>query len=96
MSDQNPTSLELRLQGLNDLMRVAPSSIDVAETFDRIGEQVKRRIAFDRFSIAFYRPDDDFVETYAYATDRLGRMRAPLHASSAGEALLKWQKRGQV
>ncbi len=37
-------------------MRVAGASLDMAETFDQVGEQLKQLIDYDRLSFGFLRP----------------------------------------
>ena len=41
---RNHSGSEARLQVLNELMRVAVSSLDMAEIFDEVGERIKKLI----------------------------------------------------
>ena len=82
-------SQELRFQVLSELMRVAASSLDVAETLDQVGEQIKRLIDYDRLSIGFLRPGDDLLDIYAVTGSDIKRqVPLPLKSSSVGEAAL--------
>ena len=87
---ERQASLTERLHVLNELMRIAVSSLDMAEAFERIGEQVRKLIDHDRFSIAMRPPGKDYVED-AFAADSLGtpyKMRVPLRESPPGEVIL--------
>lgn len=90
-----------RLQTFNELMRIAVSTLDINEVFDRVGEQVKRLIDYSRLSIAMRPPDADYLEMYAVTTegqqgDREGvpwvlqpkGTRLPLDQTAMGEAIL--------
>ena len=70
-------------------MRVAASSLDMAETFDAVAEQIKHLIEFDRMSFGFLRPGDDHLQLYAITGSDVGRnVRVPLHSSIVGETVL--------
>ena len=56
-----------RLDVLNELMRIAVSSLDVAETFDGVTEQVRELVDHDRLSIDLRPPDDEASELLAFA-----------------------------
>ncbi len=82
-------SPELRFRVLSELMRVAASSLDMAETFDAIGEQIKQLIEYDRMSFGFLRPGDDHLTIYAImGSDDDRGVRVPLHSSIVGETAL--------
>jgi hypothetical protein len=55
---------------LDELTRIAVSSLDMAEVFDRVGQQVNRLVNFGRLSISTRRGNAGYVEMYAVATDR--------------------------
>lgn len=84
--------LTKRLHVVNELMRAAVSGLDIAGIFDRVSEQVRKLIDFDRLSIAVRPPDEDYVEVYAVAAE--GRplfdkgYRWPLHETAMGEVVL--------
>lgn len=88
MSKEDLNNLERKLELLSQLMNVAASSLDVAETIDEVAEVARKVIRFDRFSIAFYNSGDDFIQTYASAADSVVRMRVPLRGTTAGDAVL--------
>ena len=56
-----------RLDALNELMRAAVSSLDVAETFDGVRRQVQELIDHDRLSIDLRPSDDEASELVAFA-----------------------------
>ena len=56
-----------RLDVLNELMRIAVSSLDVAETFDGVRLQVQELIDHDRLSIDLRPADDEASELLAFA-----------------------------
>ena len=80
-----------RLQTLNELMRIAVSSLDINEVFDRIGEQIKRVIDFDWIDIARRVPGADYLDLYAFtpdSTDLLDkRTQVPIR-TGPGEVIL--------
>ncbi len=89
VNQKDRISPEERLRVLKELMRVAASSLDVGETFDEVGEQIKQLIDYDRLSFGFLRPGDDHLEVYAVTGSNLKRrVRLPLNSSSVGEAVL--------
>ena len=89
MSHQDRVSPALRFRVLSELMKVAASSLDLAETFDQLGEQIKRLIDYDILSFGFLRPGDEHLEIYAITGSNLeGQVHAPLHSSSIGDAVL--------
>ena len=77
---------------MNELVRIATSTLDMAEVFGRVGEQVKQLIDHDRVSIAMRPPHADYVELYAVAAkeERIFPQgtRAPLHETPMGEVIL--------
>ncbi len=80
---------EQRFRVLSELMRVAASSLDMAETFDQVGEQIKLLIDYDRLSLRYLHPGDEHLEVYAITGSNIQRrVRVPLHSSSVGEAVL--------
>jgi signal transduction histidine kinase len=82
------TKLAERLQTLNELMRIAVSGLDVADVFDRVGEQVRKLIHHDRLSIALRPHSEDYHETYAFTGDGPTKgTRFPLEQSGIGEAI---------
>ena len=88
MSPRDQISLDVRFRLLNELMRVASSSLDMAETFDELGEKIKELIEYDRLSFGFLRPNDDYLEIYvATGTNIESRVRVPLDSSSIGDAV---------
>ncbi len=89
MSQRNRTSAEERLRVLNELMRVAASSLDVAEIIDQVGEQIKQLIDYDRLGVGFLRPGSDHLEVYALTGAYLERrvQRIPLESSIVGDAV---------
>ena len=68
-SDSERASLQERLQILNEMMRIAVASHEVADAFDLIGELVRRIIDFDRLSIVINLPGSDYTDIYAVAGD---------------------------
>ena len=89
---QESKDLTERLQTFNELMRIAVSTLDINEVFDRVGEQVKRLIDYTRLSIAIHPPGEDFIEMYAVTTEGQSvfpkGMRLPLDQTPMGEAIL--------
>ena len=80
---------EQRFRVLSELMRVAASSLDMAETFDQVGEQIKLLIDYDRLSLGYLHPGDEHLEVYAITGSNVQRrVRVPLHSSSVGDAVL--------
>ena len=61
--------LAQRLQTLNKLMKIATSTLDMAEVFDLVGEEVKQLIDYDRMSIAIRPSGEDYGEMYAVAVE---------------------------
>ena len=89
MSPKDRTSPEVRLRVLNELMHVAASSLDMAETFDQVGEQIKQLIDYDRLSFGFLRPGGEQLDVYAITGANAGtRACVPLESSVIGEAIL--------
>ena len=88
---ENRMRLAERLQTLNELMKIATSTLDMSEVFDRVGEQVKDLIDYTRLSIAIHPPGEDFIEMYAVTTEGQSvfpkGMRLPLHQTPMGEAI---------
>ena len=70
-------------------MRVAALSLDMAETFDQVGEQIKQLIDYDRLGFGFIRAGDDHLELYAITGTNIETRvtRVPLHSSVIGEAV---------
>ncbi len=98
---QESEELAERLKTFNEVMRIAVSSLDVTDVFDRIGEQVEQLIDYSRLSIAVHSPGEDYVETYAIAPEGQGihprgaqvplqprGTRLPLHETAMGEVIL--------
>ena len=80
MSPKGRISPEKRLRVLSEVMRVAGASLDMAETFDAVGELIKQLIDYDRLSFGFLRPGDDHLEAYALTgTGIERRIRVPLN-----------------
>lgn len=52
---------------LNELMRIGASSLETAEVFEGLSEQIRRLIAFDRLVILLHPPGADYLEVYAGA-----------------------------
>ncbi len=93
VSRKGRVSQELRFQVLSELMRVAASSLDMAETFDHLGEQVKRLIDYDTLSFGFLRPGDEHLEIYAITgSDIEGKARGVFEDASNDPARFGWQK----
>ena len=81
-------SPEKRLRVLSEVMRVAGASLDMAETFDQVGEQLKQLIDYDRLSFGFLRPGGEELDVYAMTGPDLGRRPGiPLGSSVIGEAV---------
>ena len=82
-------SPDLRFRVLSELMRVAASSLDMAETFDQLGEQIKQLIDYDRLSFGFLRPGDEHLVLYAHTGSNIEtRARVLLNSSSIGDAVV--------
>ena len=83
--------LTQRLQTLNELMKIATSTLDMSEVFDRVGEQVKDLIDYTRLSVAIHQPGEDFIEMYAVTTEGQSvfpkGMRLSLDQTPMGEAI---------
>ena len=83
MTREDRDTPELRLQVLNRLMEIAASSLDMAEIFDDVGEQIKVLIDYDRLSLGLIQPGADHIEAYAITGAGITTpIRVPLHASS--------------
>lgn len=79
-----------RTQVLNELMRVAVSSMNTPEAIEGIAKQVRRLIEFDRLSISINPEGSEDVETYAGSGDEAPaseRHRTLLSATPFGEAI---------
>ena len=69
-------------------MRVAASSLDMAETFDQLGEQIKQLIDYDLLSFGFLRPGDDHLVAYASTGSNIeSQVQVFLNSSSIGDAV---------
>ncbi len=89
VNHKDRVSPELRFRVLSELMRVAASSLDMAETFDQLGEQIKQLIDYDRLSFGFLRPGDEHLEVYANTGSNIEtRVRVLLNSSSIGDAVV--------
>ena len=88
MSPKGRISPEKRLRVLSEVMRVAGASLDMAETFDQVGEQLKHLIDYDRLSFGFLRPGGEELDVYAMTGPDVGRRPGiPLGSSVIGEAV---------
>ena len=65
LAARNSSKTDNRIQTLNELMRIATSTLDKQEAFSRIEHQVRQLIELDRFSIALRPPGEDHLEMYA-------------------------------
>lgn len=74
MNHKDPISPEQRFRVLSELMPVAASSLDMAETFDQVGEQIKQLIDYDRLSLGYLRPGDEHLEVYAITGSDIQRL----------------------
>ena len=75
---------------INELMRVAVSSMNTPEAIDGIAAQVRRLLDFDRLNISVHPPDTDYVETYAGSGEeapQTERSRTSLFDTPFGEAI---------
>ena len=63
------SNLSNRFQVLNELMRIAVSSLDINEVIDAVGAQVKQLIDYSRLSIAVHPSGEDYVEMYAVTNE---------------------------
>ena len=89
LSEQQAKLTE-RAQVLNELMRVAVSSMNTPEAIDGIAGQVRRLLGFDRFSISIHPEGSDWVETYAGSGEEAPsseRHRTGLFDTPFGEAI---------
>ncbi|MEE8346251.1 MAG: GAF domain-containing protein [Dehalococcoidia bacterium] len=87
---EQQAKLAERAQILNELMRIAVSSLDVSEVIEGIAEQVRRIIDFDRLHIGLHPAGTDYVETYAAAGEDPPTQewqRLPLDNTPFGEAI---------
>ncbi len=83
-----------RAQIINELMRVAVSSMNTPEAIDGIASQVRRLLEFDRLNISVHPPDTDYVETYAGSGEdapQTERSRTGLFDTPFGEAIRSGQ-----
>ncbi len=79
-----------RAQIINELMRVAVSSMNTPEAIDGIASQVRRLLDFDRLNISVHPPDTDYVETYAGSGEeapQTEQRRTGLFDTPFGEAI---------
>jgi len=79
-----------RAQIINELMRVAVSSMNTPEAIDGIASQVRRLLDFDRLNISVHPPGTDYVETYAGSGEeapQTEQRRTGLFDTPFGEAI---------
>ncbi len=79
-----------RAQIINELMRVAVSSMNTPEAIDGIAGQVRHLLDFDRLNISIHPPGTDYVETYAGSGEeapQTERHRTGLFDTPFGEAI---------
>ena len=81
------TSAEERIQILKQLVGIAASSLDIAEVFDGVAQQVRRLIDFDHMAVALHRPGDDFLTIRAIIGEIPGELRSPLDGPGSGAVL---------
>ncbi len=82
--------LRERAQIINELMRVAVSSMNTPEAIDGIAGQVRRLLDFDRLNISVHPSGTDYVETYAGSGEeapQTERSRTSLFDTPFGEAI---------
>ena len=80
-------SADERIQILKQLIHIAASSLDIAEAFDGVADQVRRLIDFDHLAVALHQPGDDFLTIRAIVGELPGGLRSPLVGSGSGEAI---------
>ena len=83
------SSLANRYQVLNELMRIAVSSLDINGVIDALGTQVKQLIDYSRLSIAVHPSGEDHVEIYAVTTEgqAIDSWGSPMHLQPRGTRL---------
>ncbi len=82
-----------RLRVLNELMRIAVSSVETDEALDLVGGQIKLLVDFDLMVVSLRPPGADYLEVFAVVGEGqeeiLGKgARLPLPGSPMGEVLL--------
>ena len=85
--------LAQRLQTVNEVMRIAASSLKIADVFKGVDAQVKRLIDHDRLSVAVRLPDERHADMYVVADKGDGGLsfergrRVSLDESPFGEVM---------
>ena len=90
-ADRERARLAERVQILDQLMRVAASSLNIDDVFEGISTQVKRLIDFDAMTVALQRAGDDSLQVHATAVPAGGPLRPGLRLglddASQGEVI---------
>ena len=77
-ADAERARLAERVQILDQLMRVAASSLNIDDVFEGVSTQVKRLINFDAMTVALHRAGDDALQVHATAVPAGGPLRPGL------------------
>ncbi len=89
-ADAESARLAERVQLLNEMMRIAGSGHEMADVFDRVGEQIRRIVEFDRLVLLVQPEGADYAELYAgagAAPPDVERPRMPLEGTPWGDAM---------